>query len=569
MILLEKIPRKARPSRLLALTTTLVVGALLASACARTDKSSEPEAKGDRQKVETVRFPTSCDPKVQSDFLEAVTVLHSFFYDESRRTFTGVTKKDPQCAMAHWGVAMTWYHPVWSPPTEEEFNAGLAAIAKAKDVGAETERERQYVGALAAFFCTPNPGNESSADSSCPAAHVERARNYAETMARLHAKYPKDSEAAAFYALALLGSAPPADPKFENQLRAGEVLQKLWRQDRNHPGVAHYLIHAFDYPPLADQGLPAAKVYARIAPRVPHALHMPSHTFTRRGMWRESIDTNLASAEAARAHIAKHHPGATASEELHALDYLAYGYLQTARNEEAREVVERVAKMDKTHPEVDLASTYAMGAIPARFALERQAWEEAAALSIPPRALWGHFPFAEAHLEFAHALGRARTGDLPGAQRAIDRLAELRDAATMARFEYFRKHVDVQVMAASGWLARAEGRDDEALKLLRQAADVEDALGKHPVTPGPVLPVRELLGSALLEIGRPEEALAAFEASLRISPNRFAGLYGAGQAAERANKREVASKYYRQLITLAKGGVQRPELRHAREYLDE
>ena len=487
---------------------------------------------GDLSKVGTVEFSTSCDPNVQPEFKRAVALLHSFFYEEARRVFTSVLDRDATCGIAHWGVAMTWYHPVWTPPTEEEFRAGVAAIEEATRIGAKTQLEGDYIAALAAFFC--NPGTAGS--EGCPAAHTERARRYTEAMRELHDRYPKEQEVAAFYGLALLGSATPADPTFKNQREAGRVLDEVWRVNREHPGVTHYLIHAYDYPSLAELGLPAAKAYAGIAPQVPHALHMPSHTFVRRGLWDDAIRANLASAEAARAYAAKYHPGAASFEELHALDYLVYAYLQTARFAEAEAVGDRVAAITKTHPESDFVVAYAMGAIPARLVLERQAWEKAAALPVPPRPFWGKFSFAEAHLEFARAVGRTRVGDFAGARRSIDRLGQLRDAVTNPRFEYFRKHIDVQMQAASGWLAVSEGGRDEGLRRLRQAADLEDALGKHPVSPGSVLPVRELLGQALMDADRPDEALAAFEASLALNPGRLAAAEGARRAAEKAGR---------------------------------
>jgi hypothetical protein len=484
---------------------------------------------GDLSKVGTVEFPTSCDPKVQPEFKRAVALLHSFFYEEARRVFTSVLEGDAGCGIAHWGVAMTWYHPVWTPPTDDELRAGVAAIEEARRVGAKTQLEGGYVDALARFFCTPG-------SDGCPAPHAERARRYTEAMRELHDRYPTEQEVAAFYGLALLGSAPPADPTYRNQHEAGRVLDEVWRVNREHPGIAHYLIHAFDSPGLAEQGLPAAKAYAGIAPQVPHALHMPSHTFVRRGLWDEAIRANLASAEAARAYAAKYHPGAASFEELHALDYLVYAYLQTGRFAEAEAVGDQVAAMAKTHPEFDFVVAYAMGAIPARLVLERQAWEKAAALPIPPRPFWGQFSFAEAHLEFARAIGRTRLADFAGARRSIDRLGQLRDAVTNPRFDYFRKHIDVQMQAASGWLAVADGGRDEGLRRLRAAADLEDALGKHPVSPGSVLPVRELLGQALMEADRPAEALAAFETSLRLNPGRRAADQGAARAAEKAGR---------------------------------
>ena len=333
---------------------------------------------GDLSKVGVVEFPTSCDPGVQPEFKRAVALLHSFFYEEARRVFRSVLHRDASCGIAHWGVAMTWYHPVWTPPTDEEFSAGVAAIEQARQIGGKTEIERDYVAALASFFCTPGTTPPDPGRDSCPAAHPDRARQYTEAMRQLHDRYPNEQEIAAFYGLALLGSATPADPTFRNQREAGRVLDEVWRVNREHPGIAHYLIHAFDSPGLAEEGLPAAKAYAGIAPQVPHALHMPSHTFVRRGLWEDSIRANLASAEAARAYAAEYHPGAASFEELHALDYLVYAYLQTARFADAEADGDQVAAMTKTHPELDFVVAYAMGAIPARLALERQDWEKAA-----------------------------------------------------------------------------------------------------------------------------------------------------------------------------------------------
>jgi tetratricopeptide (TPR) repeat protein len=570
----------------LILTVILVLGAAacgsdddgaagqeLSAAQSATESGSHEDGHtplGDLSKVGTVEFATSCDPDVQGEFKRAVALLHSFFYEEARRVFTSVLDRDRQCGIAHWGVAMTWYHPVWTPPTEEEFRAGVAAIEQAMQVGAKTQLERDYIAALARFFCTPGTVRPEAGSEGCPAVHAERARRYTEAMRQLYASYPKEQEVAAFYGLALLGSATPGDPAFRNQLEAGKVLEQVWRVNREHPGATHYLIHAFDYPSLAERGLEAAKAYAGIAPQVPHALHMPSHTFVRRGLWNDSIRANLASAETARAYQAKYHPGAASFEELHALDYLVYAYLQTAQFGEAQAVADRVAAMERTHPEFDFVVAYAVGVIPARLVLEREAWEKAAALPIPPRPYWGQFPFAEAHLEFARALGRTRVGDFAGARRSIERLAQLRDAVTNPRFEYFRKHIDVQVQAASGWLGVTESERGEGLRRLRDAADREDALGKHPVSPGSVLPVRELLGRALMDADRADEALAAFEASLAVNPGRFAAVNGAARAAEKAGRKEIAVKYYGELLSLA-GSVdpdREPSLAHARAFLN-
>jgi hypothetical protein len=502
-------------------------------------------ALGDLRKVGAVPFPNSCKPEVRADFVRAVALLHSFFYEEARRIFTDVAARDRGCGIAQWGVAMTWYHPIWSPPTGEEMKAGLAAVAAAEAAGARSEREKDYVAALATFYryVPAAPIGSVGVGLSChgaTGAHPARAGVYAAAMKRLYQRHRQDSHAAAFYALALLGAAPPADPKLTNQLAAAEILEGLWKKDRKHPGVAHYLIHAYDYPSLATRGLDAAKAYAAIAPWVSHALHMPSHIFTRLGMWADSVGANLDSAQAARAYAAKHHPDATSFEELHALDYLVYAYLQTEQDDRAKQIVDRLAVMRKTHPASDFVAAYAVGAIPARYALERRAWGEAATLAIPPASFWAQFPFAEAHLEYAHALGRARSGDLPGARRALDRNEQLRAAITDPKFQYFQKQLALQHQAASGWVAHAEGNDVLALELLRKAADAEDALGKHPVSPGAILPARELLAELLLDLGRPQEALSAYEASLKISPGRRIALAGAARARAALAKRASA-----------------------------
>jgi energy-coupling factor transporter ATP-binding protein EcfA2 len=472
-------------------------------------------------------FDNSCHPRVRADLVRGVALLHSFFYEEARRIFAGVAARDPRCGIADWGVAMTWYHPLWSPPTDEEMQSGLAAVTAAEAVGAGSALERDYIAAIAAFYRdAPAPAAGEDAGHGATGGHPARARAYAGAMERVYRKYRQDSDAAAFYALALLGAAPPADPELINQRAAAQILEGLWRRNRYHPGFAHYLIYAYDYPSLAGRGLEPATAYADMAPWVPHALHIPSHIFTRLGRWEDSVQTNLASAQAAREYAAQHHPDAASFEELHALDYLVYAYLQTGQDGKAKEIVDRVVAMRKTHPEFDVAAAYALGAIPARYALERHAWREAAALAVLPSPLFARFPFAEAHLEYAHALGRARSGDLPGARRALDRTRQLRDANTDPRFQYFQQQLDLQYQAASAWLSHAEGKDGAAVDLLRKVADAEDLLGKHPVSPGAIFPVRELLAELLLELGRPEQALVEYERSLIISPGRRNALTG-------------------------------------------
>jgi len=544
----------------------LIVIAVTACPAAR---GAETPALGDLSKVGTVDFPTSCSAQAQPEFLRGVALLHSFFYDEARRVFGAAAAIDPDCAMAHWGVAMTWYHPIWAAPTDEELAAGLAAVAKAEAATAASERERDYIAAVAAFYRAAKDTASGPVGQSChgPTDHGTRRDAFTRAMERLHAKYPQDVEAAAFYALSTIKSSPTQE-ELPIQLRAAAILEPLWKQHRDHPGLVHYLIHAYDYPTLAAQGLEAADHYAAIAPWVPHALHMPSHIYTRLGLWQKSIEANLASASAARAYAAKYHPGAVEFNELHALDYLAYGYLQTAQDAKAREVADHLASMTRTHPEVDFAVAYAAGAIPARLALERQAWQEAATLPPANPRFVAKFPFDAAHVEFAKALGCVRTGDIPGARQALARVQELHDASGDPRFAYFGRQLELQQLAIAGWIAWAEHRNDEAIALLRYAADEEDALGKHPVSPGAIMPVRELLADLYLELNRPADALAAFERSLQLNPARYRATAGAARGAELAGKPDVAREYYRLLLELAgNGDGKRPEVAQARVFL--
>ncbi len=338
-----------------------------------------------------------------------------------------------------------------------------------------------------------------------------------------------------------VGYATPNDTSLSKQLEAAGILEKLWKQNANHPGVVHYLIHSYDYPQFAERGLIAAQTYNSIAPWVPHALHMPSHIFTRLGMWDQSIAANRASAEASRAYAAMRHRDATEAEELHALDYMAYSYLQEAQDAEAKKIVDLAAKVKKTNPELEFSAAYALAAIPTRYAFERNDWAAAANLSIPNVPHWSSFPFMEALIEYGHALGRAHTGDLDGARKAIARMQQLRDATKESKFDYFKSHLDLQMQAASAWVAAAEGKKNEAIDMLRRAADSEDRLGKHPVSPGAFVPVREQLGALLLETGQPTEAQREFEAALKIYPGRFRGLYRSG-ASRRASRRQSGCK---------------------------
>ena len=532
---------------------------------------------GDLRAAGKIEFPISGAAALQPEFERGVALLHSFFYEEARRIFTALAEKDPNCAMAQWGIAMTWWHPIWTPPTSDEMKLGTAAIDKAmtmvRSVQQEsrtTERERKFVTALHAYYHAAEGPATGPVGQSChgPVGSRERALAYEKGMRELAEKYPDDMEAQTFYALAILavGYATPNDTTLSKQLEAAAILETLRTKNGNHPGITHYLIHSYDYPALAERGLSAAQVYASIAPWVPHALHMPSHIFTRLGMWEESVAANRASAEASRAYAKVRQREATEAEELHAIDYEAYSYLQEGRDDKAKEIVDFAATVRETNPKMEFTAAYALAAIPARYALERNDWKAAAVLEIPKVPHWSSFPFMEALIEYAHALGRAHTGDVEGAEKAIARMRQLRDATTDRKFDYFKNHLDLQMKTASAWVACVRGKPEDAVAMLRKMADAEDALGKHPVSPGALVPVREQLGGLLLELGRAQEAQHEFEAELKIYPGRFRGLLGAAQSAEKTGDNESARRYYAKLAAQTAGaGNTRAELARVRE----
>src|SRR6478672_4697735 len=552
-------------------TFLAVLIAGLTALVAETSVSPEP---GDLRAAGTVDFKVSGAPEVRSEFIRGVALLHSFFYEEARRIFTEVAAKDPNCAMAQWGIAMTWWHPIWTPPTPDEMSAGKAAIEKAMGMTAGTERERGFIQALNVYYNSSDSPNAGAVGQSChgPVGAPDRVVAYEKAMRQLSERYPDDFEAQTFYAFAILavGYATPTDTTLAKQLQAAALLEKLWKKNPNHPGVTHYLIHSYDYPALAERGLPAARSYGSIAPWVPHALHMPSHIFTRLGMWEESIAANRSSADASRAYAAMRHRDATEAEELHALDYMAYSYLQEGQDARAKEIVDFAATVRKTNPELEFSGAYALAAIPARFALERSDWKGAAELKIPAVPHWASFPFMEALIEYAHALGRAHGGDLDGARNAIDRMRQLRDATTDPKFDYFKRQLDQQMEAASAWVAYGENKKEEAVTMLRRAADAEEILGKHPVSPGALVPAREQLGDLLLTLNRSKEAQQEFEAALKIYPGRFRGLYGAAHAAEQIGEKEQANHCYAKLIAqTAKADGSRGELAQLRDHVAE
>jgi hypothetical protein len=491
-----------------------------------------------------VSFETSCTPALAADVNRGVALLHSFWFNAAATAFTNVAEKDPGCGIAWWGVAMSrWGNPFAPSRPVAALEQGRVAIEKARAAGAKTERERAYIEAAAALFT-----DFEKVD------HRTRTVNHERAMEKVYRSNPDDREAATFYALAVNQTALPSDKTFTQQLKAAAILQPIFEKVPDHPGAAHYLIHAFDHPPLAERALPAARRYAQIAPDAPHALHMPSHTFTRVGHWEDSIATNLASASAARKANAP-------AEILHALDYQVYAYLQTAQDRAARRVVgelEAILAQVNTAEQYGLVGFYAAAAIPARFALERAAWAEAASL----KAGKTPFAFIDAITHFARAVGAARSGQSAAAAADVQRLAELRTTLLNAKDDYWALQVEIQHRIARAWIASAEGRRDEALALLRETAAMEDGTDKSAVSPGPLAPAREMLGDMLLEMKRPADALTELEAVMKKEPNRFRTLYLAAKAASSVGDATRVRNYSRQLVEMcAKGdAADRPEL---------
>jgi tetratricopeptide (TPR) repeat protein len=522
-----------------------------------TDHRHEPS-----EKVGRVNFVISCTPAAQKQFNRAVAWLHSFEYEEAEKAFNGVAATDPRCGMAYWGVAMSNYHPLWAAPTVDELKRGWAAVQKAKLTGARTQRERDYIAAVEALYrATDNVD------------HRTRTFAYHEAMKQLHQSYPSDREAAVFYALTLIATGTMSgDKTYTREKEAAQILNRVLARQPQHPGVTHYLIHSYDYPALAQLALPAARSYAKIAPASAHAQHMPSHIFIRMGLWQEAIRSNLNAESSAKAFAQRHKMSGAWDEQLHAMDYLAYAYLQSAQDKQAWAVLDEMNKIQKVEPQT-FKVAYAFAAIPARYALERRRWDEAAKLSLPANTAgmfpWQHFRWAESHIHFARAIGFARSGDVNSARAEVEKLAALKESLTIGKGEYdWARQVDIERQIAAAWLAFAEGKHDEALKLMRAAADLDDATDKHPVTPGSIMPAREQLGELLLELKQPSAALTEFETSLRSAPERFNGLYGAARAASLAADQKKARSYYTKLMALTRDSdTPRPEIAEAKAFL--
>ncbi len=469
----------------------------------------EHGAHGTKGSLGTIEFRVSCTREAQESFTRGVALLHSFTYGDSAEAFRNAAAKDPHCAMAHWGLAMTEYHQLWEPNAgPAELQRGSAEIQKARELKPGTPREKDYVEALGVFY-----------DGWEQRGHAARAKAYRDAMRGVHERNPKDQEAAIFYALALVATAAPEDKTHGNQRKAAAILELLFAAQPDHPGVAHYLIHAYDNPVLAPQGVTAARAYSKIAPDLPHALHMPSHIFTRLGLWEDSISSNIASAAAARKH-------GDQGEEFHALDYLVYAYLQLGRNDEAEKLRDHLPTVGIVEPSSVFKINFAKAAIRARCALEQQHWTEAENLVAEP----GVEPQVAAISHWAAALGAAHTGNLQAARQHAEQVRRLSIQLEEKGEAYWAQQVAIQGKEAGGWVAFAEHRTYDALRLLRMAADHEDATEKHPVTPGAVRPARELLGDLLLEMHQPKEALMAYRQVLTVAPGRRNALKGAAEA---------------------------------------
>ncbi|MGA9447863.1 MAG: hypothetical protein WBV26_15565, partial [Candidatus Sulfotelmatobacter sp.] len=497
----------------------------------------------------TVTFPVSCAPDVQKPFERGVALLHSFWYEEAEKEFQQIAIDDPHCVMAHWGVAMSLWHQLWNNPDAKVIQRGLDEVHEAKTTdGPTTAREKAYIAAIATFYNNSKKLN-----------HEARAKAYSDAMKKVYESYPDDPEAAAFYALSLLASEPHDDETFANRKQAAAVLENLFAIEPDHPGVAHYLIHAYDKPQLAQLGLPAARRYAQIAPAAPHALHMPSHIFARVGLWQDDINSNLASIAATRKTAAMHMGGE--GHQFHAMDFLVYAYLQSGREADAQKVIDEVKalpKMKSMYGDDFDPQTNALTKFPAIYDLELRHWSDAAVLQVVPGSLRGD----QSITYWARAIGAARSGNLAQAHKDLEQIEAIRKEFVAEKKTEYAEAVGEDYQEAAAWVAHAEGKDEEAITGLRVLADKTDKLGDEPEG----IPAREQLADMLLEAKRPQQALAEYQTDLRLNPNRFNGLYGAARAAEAAGKQADATEYYALLLKICDGSNStRPELSRARE----
>ena len=515
--------------------------------------------RANEERLGEVSFPISCSPAAQTQFNRAVAMQHSFFFPETVKTFSAIVEKEPTCAMAYWGMAVSQRpNPLVGPFPGDVLKRGWEAIELARAASQRTERESAWIEALAAFY-----------QDYATVPQRTRTANYEAAMARLSARYPDDAEAAIFYALALNEAADPADKTYARQLKAADILEKLELSYPNHPGIPHYIIHSYDYPELAMRGAIAAARCAKLAPSAPHALHMPSHIFSTLGMWQEVIGSDRAADDETIAYTARINPQAAADPakdpgRYHFLDFLTNAYLQLGEDQQAKRIVDARNSVGEYPANFRYSGHTAFAAIPVRYAFERAAWAEAMALAIPKTP----FAQAEAITWFGRAIGAARSRELPKAREAIAQLGALKDKLAKANDAYWTGQVAIQEQAADAWLALAEGRKGEAVAAMRQAADLEDRSGKHVAMENRLSPIRELLGELLLEANEPAQALKEFETSLRNNPNRYRSFAGAAKAADRAADRALAKHYYEKLLSLAgNADPPRPDLIAAKQFL--
>ena len=497
-------------------------------------------ANAQQDKLGKVTFPTSCDAKVQAQFERGVAMLHSYWFTEARKVFDGVLLQDTSCAIAYWGLAVNYLgNSLAAAPSPNDMTAASEALDRARAIGAKTQRERDWIEAIGVYY--------RDADK---VALNARLAAYTKAMEQLTQRYPDDFEAWTYYALTLQASASKNDKTYASQLKSAEILERLFKQNPDHPGVAHYLVHAYDYPPLADKGIKIAVAYGRIAPAAPHARHMPSHIYSMVGMWEESIASNRSAIE-------------IQPDYYHATDFMVYAHLQLAQDAKAKALVDTITTLPRQESG-SVPGFTAIAAMPARYVLERGDWAGAAALPVVSTGR----PQADSLVRFTRGLGMARSGDLAGAKREIQAMQELRAALEKSNQGYWADRTEEQMLAVSAWVAYAAGTRDEALKLMRAAADNEDGSVKHVAMENKLYPMRELLGELLLQLGQAAAALREFEAALRENPNRYRGLYGAARAAEVAGDRSKAVGYYEKLVALAgKADTARPEIARAKTFL--
>jgi tetratricopeptide (TPR) repeat protein len=530
------------------LAVSLITGACATGVLAhQNDPASQSKPKG--EKLGTVLFKTSCTPEAQKQFERALAMLHSFYFPETVKAFSAIPQTDPSCAIAYWGIAVsTRPNPLVGPFDAATLKRGLDAVEKGKAIGAKTERERDWIAAIDEFYKDFDKVDQDT-----------RTKNYEKAMEALAKKYPNDVEAKIFYALAL-------NETFDHKsmaplLKATKILEPLDKKYPEHPGITHYLIHSYDFAPIAKKGVPAANKYAKIAPSAPHAQHMPSHIYTMVGMWKESIGSNLSSVKVANEYAAKSKLDGTLASVPHAYDFMQYAYLQLGQDAKAKTLIEESAAVKKIIGPVS-AGQMARAAVPARYMLERQDWQGAAQL----QPLGTPFPAAEAVTHFARAMGAARSGNFAAAQADIDKLKALRAGLEQANQSYWAEQVEVQILGAQAWIRQGQGNKDEALTFMRAAADLEDGSEKHVAMENRLYPMRELLGDMLREQGQPAAALQEYEVSMQNAPNRLRGYYGAAKAAEAAGNQQKATTYMTSLARLTHDGdSDRAEIREAKQ----